>query len=138
MIVAVCVEERGGTMFNGRRLSRDRVQVSDLLALCGGRKLWASPYSAALFGDRAEVAEDPLAPAGPGEVCFLEGQPIAPALDQVESIVLYRWGRAYPADTYLDVDPAAEGFALAEQTEFPGSSHERICREIYERRADHG
>ncbi len=125
-------------MFNGRRLSRDRAQQADLLAFCRGRTLWASPYSAPLFGGQAREAEDPLAQAGPGEVCFLEGQPIAPALDRVEGIVLYRWNRAYPADTFLDVDPQAAGFTMTEAAEFPGSSHERICREVYARRDVHG
>ena len=39
---------------------------------------------------------------------------------------------------HLDFDPAEAGFTLAEETEFPGSSHERIIRKIYEREADHG
>ena len=34
MRAALCVDNRMGFQFNGRRLSRDRVQQEDLLALC--------------------------------------------------------------------------------------------------------
>ena len=49
MIAALCVDDRGGLRFNGRRLSRDRVQLADLLELCGDGPLWMSLDSGALF-----------------------------------------------------------------------------------------
>ena len=73
-----------------------------------------------------------------GEVCFVEDRPIAPYAEQIEAVVLYDWDRAYPADVHLDFDPAEAGFMLAEEREFPGTSHERIIRKIYVREADHG
>ena len=36
MRVALCEDHRNGFTFQGRRLSRDRAQQEDLLALCGG------------------------------------------------------------------------------------------------------
>ena len=46
MIIAVCVDGRGGVMFNRRRQSQDRAQREDLLNFCAGRRLWIAPYSA--------------------------------------------------------------------------------------------
>ena len=140
MIIAVCVDGRGGVMFNRRRQSQDRAQREDLLNFCAGRRLWIAPYSAALFGEREEVRADEefMDKAGDGEVCFVEDRPIAPYAEQIEAVVLYDWDRAYPADVHLDFDPAEAGFMLAEEREFPGTSHERIIRKIYVREADHG
>lgn len=140
LIIAVCIDGRGGMLFNRRRQSQDRAQREDLLRFCGGRRLWVAPYSAPLFGEREEIRVDEefLEKAEAGEVCFVEDRPIAPAAERMEALVVYDWDRAYPADVHLDFDPAAEGFALTEETEFPGSSHGRIIRRIYEREADHG
>lgn len=135
MIAAVCIGEGDGMLFNRRRVSRDQAQQADLLALCGDGRLWMNGYSAPLFADvpdRITVDEDFLEKAGPGEVCFVENRLLAPAADRVEAVVLYRWNRAYPADVRLDLDLSA--FQLAERTEFPGSSHEKITRELYRRK----
>lgn len=140
MIIAVCIDGRGGMLFNRRRQSQDLAQREDLLRFCGGRRLWIAPYSAPLFGEREGISVDEefLTKAGAGEVCFVEDRPIAPAAEQIEAMVLYDWDRAYPADVHLDFDPAAEGFVLREEQSFAGTSHERIIRKIYEREAGYG
>ena len=51
------------------------------------------------------------------------------ALERADRLVLYRWGRHYPADRRLDLPPA--GWRLEGQTEFPGRSHDMITKEIY-------
>ena len=140
MIAALCVDDRNGLRFNGRRQSRDRAQLADLLRLCREGPLWMSPESGTLFPGEARVrtAPDFWAQAGPGEICFFEDRPPAGVLDRAEAVVLYRWNRDYPADVHLDWDGAAAGFSLTERTEFPGYSHRTITRERYERGADHG
>lgn len=140
MIIAVCVDGRGGMLFNHRRQSQDRAQREDLLKFCGGRRLWIAPCSAPLFTGWAEVQADEefLDKAEAGEVCFVEDRPIAPIAERVEAMVVYDWDRAYPADVHLDFDPVAAGFALTEEREFRGTSHERIIRRLYEREANHG
>lgn len=134
MTIAVCVDEHFGLLFCGRRLSRDRVQQEDLLALCAGRPLRISPASAALFdwaGERVSVDANYLRDALPEEICFLE-EPLSPDLEsRVERVILYHWNRAYPSDTRFTLDLSA--FSLTETLEFPGKSHERITREQYER-----
>ena len=132
MIAVVCVDDRNGMLFNQRRVSRDRAQQEDLLALCGGDKLWINGFSAKLlepFADRIIVDEDFLRLAGPGTYCFVENQPLLPWQERLEGVILYRWNREYPSDVKLDLD--LTGFELRERVEFPGSSHGRITREIY-------
>lgn len=133
MILSVCVDDKGGMLFNRRRQSRDRRQQEDLVRWCTGRKLWVNSYSAPLFeGAQICVAEDFLEQAGAGEICFAENQPVAAFAEKIEAVVLYRWNRTYPADLWFDLDMT--DFTLAETTEFSGLSHETITREIYERK----
>ena len=140
MIASVCVDDRGGMLFGRRRVSQDRAQRADLLARCAGRRLWVNGYSAPLFGedDGISVDEAFLTKAEAGEVCFVENQPLRPVLERLEGLMVYRWNRAYPASVYLDIDPLAEGFSLAESGEFSGTSHKKITWELYERRERHG
>lgn len=134
MIAAVCIDDNGGMLFNKRRVSRDKAQQEDLLALCGERTLWVSPFSAKLLdwaAERVTVDPDYLQKAGPGEVCFVEEETLAEAEDRVEAVILYRWNRTYPSDRKLELDLTA--YRLTETVEFPGNSHENITRERYQK-----
>lgn len=137
MIVMMCVDDNGGTMFNGRRQSRDRVLQEELLARTQGRRLWMNASSAALFApeeeERIAVAEDFLDRALPGEFCFAEGAALAPSEERIEELILFRWNRVYPADRFFDLPLEEHGWRLAGTREFPGSSHERITEEVYRR-----
>ena len=112
MTAIVCVDEAWGMAFHGRRQSRDRAVCARILE---------------------DAAEDFLAQAGPGELCFVEEPPLLPWLDRLEGLVLYRWNRRYPADAWLDVRPGPPGWTLARREEFSGHSHERITKEVYTR-----
>ena len=109
MIIIQCVDNRNGTFFNRRRQSQDRLLRSRILSELHGRRLWMNAYSLRQFQKelplevRLSVDEDFLAKAGNGEVCFVEGLPLLPWLDRIEQVILYRWNRDYPADTYLDL-----------------------------------
>lgn len=131
--VAVCIDDENGRMFGGRRQSRDRVLIADLLREAADRPVYIGEYSKLLFGDdpRVTVCDDPMADCMDGGVCFAEEQPLKPHLGSIGTLILYRWNRLYPADVYLDIDPTKEGFSLVSSSEFEGSSHERITKEVY-------
>ena len=137
MKVVVCLDDRLGMTFGGRRQSRDRVLIADLCRdVSKGERLLASEYSSILF-DGMEVrpiyCEDFLNIAEKGDVCFVEDRALAPFIDRIDSLVIYRWNRHYPSDMTFDIDPDREGFELVKICEFAGSSHEKITKEIYER-----
>lgn len=135
MIVAVCVDNKGGMLFNRRRVSRDQAQQQDLIALCGEKPLWISSFSEKLFSWAAEQirVDDRFLEIGEsGETCFVEDQPLKGLEGRIEKIILYRWNRTYPSDMKLDLD--FSGFEMIEQIEFPGASHDTITREIYVRK----
>ena len=148
MKIIVCVDNQNGMMFNHRRQSQDRVLRKRILELTGGKKLWMNAYSQKQFlqvngnmskeqeqsgqlGQSGQIQADEafLEKAGPGEPCFVEDRSVAPFAGRVERVVLYRWGRAYPADLYWDL--SLEGWTLARREEFPGFSHEIITKEVY-------
>lgn len=143
MILIVCVDDNKGMMFNHRRQSQDRVLRRHILDRVGDAKLWMNGYSAKMFEkDESEqvrkcliVDEDFLKKAAKVEYCFAESDPCGkdmfPDTTQVDSVILYKWNRVYPADQYFAMD--LSGWKLVETVEFPGSSHEKITEERYER-----
>ena len=56
-----------------------------------------------------------------------------PVLGRASQIVIYRWNKEYPADRFFDVNLSAEGFRFYRKTDFPGTSHNDIDREVYVR-----
>lgn len=132
MTLVVCLDDNLGMMFNRRRQSRDRVLIAELLNHIGDRHLVVSPYSAPLFpvdAPHITVAEDPYAAAGEEDFVFAEDTDPTSAWEKVTAVLLYRWNRTYPADRYFRGDLA--GFRLTESTEFVGSSHDKITKEVW-------
>lgn len=129
--VYVCLDDRGGMLFNGRRQSRDSRVFEDIRREISV-ELLIDPFSESLCR-RSKIPyrllEGPLPENGD---FFLESRdPMEAAAAQ--RIVIYRWGRVYPADVRWELDLQEAGFCLVERSEFPGTSHERICREVYAR-----
>ena len=134
MTLVLCLDDDHGMMFNHRRQSRDRVLIAELLETVGESRLLVSPYSKALFPERAAnitVAEDPCAAAGEDDYVFVEDTDPAAAWERVTTLIIYRWNRAYPADTYFACD--LTGFRMTDVAAFEGSSHELINKEIWKK-----
>ena len=74
MTVILCVDDRGGLCFAGRRQSQDRYVRKDILALCQTKRLFMDHYSKGQFtepeGALIEVADDFLDVLGEEDVCF--------------------------------------------------------------------
>lgn len=134
MRIAVCIDSRGGMLFNCRRQSQDRILRQNLLLEAAGGPLWMSPYSLEQFGhplEQIRTAEDFPCRAGPGELCFFEELDPAPWLAEAEAVILYCWNRTYPADRRFPLP--LMGWTVERREEFAGSSHERITKEVYRR-----
>ena len=130
--IIVCIDKNNGMMFNRRRQSRDRLVIEDLEKHLSGETLWIAPYSEPLFKDSGihyAVSEDPIAAAGDG-YCFLEDRSPAAQLPITE-VILYHWNRTYPADLTFDFDMKA--FKKQSTANFPGSSHDKITKEIWKK-----
>ena len=131
MNVIVVADERNGTMWGGRRQSRDRVLTDRILQMSGGA-LFVTPYTAKLFAGTAAqltVSEDPFRAAGENDWCFAEGLPLLPVQKKIGRLVVYRWDCVFPTDQKLDLDLAA--MKRVATAEFAGYSHEKITEEVY-------
>ena len=127
MIVAVCVDNEWGMTFYGKRLSRDREVVRDVMQ--SAPKVWVRRFSARLFAKEDVTVDDScLETAGEGELCFIENADILPYAQRIEKIILYRWNRDYPHDREFRLPG---GFRRKNVTEFRGHSHETITKEEY-------
>ena len=136
MHIIICIDDNGGMLFNGRRQSQDRILREDILRSSAGKRLLMNAYSKKQFGeaDAAILADEQfLDKAEPGDCCFVENLPVAPYIDRVESVTVYKWNRVYPADMYFDISMAAPEWRRTECTEFSGYSHEKITKEVYVR-----
>ena len=134
MRVIVCLDDNGGMFFNYRRQSRDRVLCADAVAMAQGTRLLMSSYSQPLFAQDVPnivVANDFLDIAQEDDYCFVEDRALSDYAEKISEIVIYRWNKHYPADTYFDLSLDKLSFRLCEKYEFEGSSHEKITKEIY-------
>ena len=133
MKIIVCVDDKGGIMFNHRRQSQDRVLREEILKMTAGKPLWMSSYSAKMFEScrGVSVAEDYLSRAAKGDFCFIEDTAsIAGHADAIEEIILFKWNRVYPADVYFTFPDNYE-YKMVESRDFAGFSHEKITQEVY-------
>ena len=119
MIAIVCIDDKGGMLFNHRRQSQDRMLRADLLREAARRPVWMNAYSARQFGAPAE------------NLRVVEDRDLSPLAGKLEGLILYRWNRTYPADLYFTL--SLEGWTLERREEFAGSSHEKITKEVYKR-----
>lgn len=130
MRVISCVDDNFGVLFNHRRQSQDRILREKIMEITAGDTLWMNEYAAKMFGTRPgiAVAEDFLSKAQKGDFCFIEGASIDGYA--IEEIILFKWNRIYPADVFFRF-PTQTEFRLIEAVDFPGSSHEKITKEVY-------
>jgi hypothetical protein len=134
MTVIVCTGSRGGMLFLGRRVSRDRKILSDIATL-GGRLL-CHPFSEKYLrgaGLAPEVDEALLLHAERDDLCFIETLPLAPHAARIDRLIRYSFETRYPFDVSLDLDPVAAGLRLVKTEEIVGHSHQSIIKETYER-----
>ena len=134
MKIAVCIDDRNGMLFAGRRQSMDSCLRSRFLAMTEPDKVWMDAYTAGQFADaeeRIRVDADYLAKAEPEDWCFVEKADLPGVAEKITTIVLYRWNRHYPSDKKFPMELFADRWTLISREDFSGSSHERITEEVY-------
>lgn len=135
MILVVCVDDRNGMMFGGRRQSRDRALLQRILEICTGQVLWMTAYTRKQFTDTGEVCIRTDAAcfekAGENEYCFVEDPALIGIEERIQEILCFRWNRVYPGDACLPI--CLSQWRRIQTSEFVGYSHEKITEERYTR-----
>lgn len=137
MKVIAVIDDKNGLLFNHRRQSQDRIIREKILSIIQSGKLWMNAYSYRQFKDepvseKITEAEDCLDQAGEEEYCFIEGQKLRPYQEKISELILFKWNRRYPADTFLDLDLTDGKWKLTHTEDLIGSSHKKITMEVYE------
>ena len=136
MKLVICIDDRGGMLFNNRRVSRDKLMISDFAEYVGDETVYMSPYSEELFSEASLniiVSEKPLAFAEEGDFVFLEREEPSAYMSRASEVVIYKWNRRYPFDVKMEKLPTELGFKLESVYEFKGNAHDKITREVYKR-----
>lgn len=135
MTLILCLDDKNGIAFHGRRQSMDAVLRSRMLEQTGHCKLWMGKYSAKQFEPLPEAViadDDFMSKAMRGDACFVELVDPSDCLYRCRKLIVYRWNRVYPADAVFPFAEYAHRMKLLSKEDFVGSSHERITEEIYE------
>lgn len=130
MTVFLCVDNNMGMAFGGKRQSRDREVISDILK-SASMPLYINSCSEILFknsGFDFIITDDIFKHDG---CCFAENVRLEPHINKIGRLVIYKWNRTYPADLFLDIEPSSSGFYLYGVNELTGFSHEKITKEIW-------
>lgn len=133
MIIAICLDDNCGMLFNNRRQSRDKLLLEDFISYANGNKILINDFSQKLFCDYENfvtVNNSFLDYADENDVCFVENVDVSAYKNKITKLIVYKWNKAYPADFNLQLN--LNDFRLTEAKEFEGSSHEKITREVYE------
>ena len=138
MKIIVAIDDNNGLLFNHRRLSKDRELRKRMLELVGDGKLLIGEFSRKQFRDELQempekivVDDDFLQRADDGAYCFIEDADVSGCFGEISEIILYKWNREYPADTFFSFPE--EDYAMTAEEEFPGYSHEVITEQRYSR-----
>ena len=134
MQLIVCLDDRDGISFAGRRQSMDRMLRRRMLETVADHRLWMNNYSARQFDALAEnitVDEQYLEKAGEGDYCFAEDGAFVNYIDKISKVIIYRWGRVYPSDVTFP----SQILGTMKKTgslDFSGYSHDKITEEVYQ------
>lgn len=135
MKIIVCLDERNGMAFCGKRQSMDRCLREHLIGMVKNNRLWLNDYSAGQFSDSPMnicVDEDFLNKAEERDFCFVENIDLTPYIDKIHGLIIYRWGRIYPSDLSFPLEKVIIGKKLSQTEVFAGYSHKQILLEVYE------
>lgn len=136
MILCAAVDENMGMTFHKRRQSQDKLLRKHLIEISKDSRLWMNQYTAKQFEsplpENSIIDEAFLERAGKSDYCFVENLSVAAYEVRIERIILFRWNRVYPADTYFDISLTENEWKLTSVLEFEGSSHKKITKEIWE------
>ncbi len=131
MKLIICIDKKNGMLFNSRRQSQDEEVRNKIKEITSGAKLWMNKYSSEQFSESSEIniSETFLREAGENDYCFVENVSIP--TEGINEIILYKWNRNYPADTFFEFDLKKNGFKKVSKIDFIGKSHEEITEEIW-------
>lgn len=135
MKVVLCTDDRGGLLFAGRRQSADQVVLENMAKETNKSQstLWVSAYSKELFTkiDAPIQVLDEKSVFAEEDIVFIEDIDPQPFIDKAHTVLLYNWGKTYPATTFLQAD--LQAFRQVKEEAFVGDPHEEMLVQVWTR-----
>lgn len=133
--VALCVDKKRGTLFFGKRQSRDKLLIEEFVNSYLTHGIYVNEYSSPLFQnyEGIHITSDPIGDCPDGGMCFIENIDIKAHLDIIDMIVLYNWNVSYPSDSFFDIGLRKNGYKLLGKRDIVGNSHDVITKETYKK-----
>ena len=105
MNIIVCLDDKNGLMFNKRRQSQDKVLRANIKELIKNQNLFMNEYSYKLYKDiddgNIKVSENFLDECHDTDFCLIENKEVKNYINNINTIVVYKWNRLYPSDFYF-------------------------------------
>ena len=148
--IIACVDPRMGLSFNQKRQSRDKNVIHDILTVTEHNNIIINPYSVEYVltnrndtsdNHRWIITKNPLETLeNPdfihSDYVFVEINTlpeIAALLNKADRVILYVWNETYMyTEQFPDIRKQTQWTKISSHS-FPGSSHDEITCEIYER-----
>ena len=132
MNIIACIDNENGILFNSRRQSRDAKVFEDIKSTIDAKIIYCSEYSAKLLQEYSfsTAVVKTLKAVPKNGYYFLEDSLPSEFLSKIKRIIIYKWNKTYPKDTYFGMELSK--IKPLSTTEFEGKSHKIITKEIYE------
>ena len=137
MNIIVCLDDKNGMMFNKRRQSQDKVLRENIKEIIKDKTLFMNEYSYKLYKDidtgNIIVSENFLTECSNDDFSLVENKELKNYLNKINTIIIYKWNRLYPADFHFDINLNNDSWKIINIEVFQGSSHDKITKETYRR-----
>ncbi len=134
MTAVICIDNYAGIGYNKRRQTRDAGIIRDAVSMCKGGRIVITPTSEKLFAGIPHIcAENPLSVMGKDDLYYAEFDVFEDVFDKADTVVIYSWNRAYPADVYFQYDPEEHGMTAESETLINGTSHDDVIKRVFVR-----
>lgn len=137
MKLIVILDDNKGMMFNGRRQSQDRTLKEYILNMIGDNKLYMTEYSEKQFKNSSLrnspdilskiIVTDDFSLVASNDYVLVEDTDITPYIDKITDIIICKWNKTYPSDTYFTI--SLDGWVKETEENIQGYSHEKITIE---------
>lgn len=141
MKLIVILDDNNGMMFNGRRQSQDKILKEYLLNMLGDNKLYMTEYSVKQFENSSLrnfsdilskiIVIDDFSNIAANDYVLVENTDITPYIDKITDIIICKWNKTYPSDTYFTM--SLDGWIKVTEEDIQGYSHEKITIEKWTR-----
>lgn len=131
MNVIVCIDEVGGMMFHGKRVSRDIEVLKNMIDMIGNDQLHMNEYSMKLFHDNEMYQNIQSFQLMDDGYYFIEDERVNNYLSSAKKLIIYCWNRKYPSDVKLDMEVVNKSFQLIRQEDIVGKSHDLITKSVF-------